>query len=144
MLRSIACPNSSSQVVVSLNSILLEETDMSHFSTLRTKITDAEILKTSLRDLGINVKTETDLRGYQGQRVRADIVAILEGEYDLGWSRNSDGSFDLIADLWGVAKKHNQTELINSINQKYAVNKTLSEVQQRGGLQNANVTLVLQ
>ena len=25
---------------------------MSHFSTLRTKITDAEILKSSLRDLG--------------------------------------------------------------------------------------------
>jgi ABC-type transport system substrate-binding protein len=132
------------QVVVSINSILLEEIDMSHFSTLRTKITDAEILKNSLRDLGINVKTETDMRGYQGQRVRADIVAMLEGDYDLGWSRNSDGSFDLIADLWGVAKKHNQTELINSINQKYAVNKTLSEVQQRGGLQNANVTLVLQ
>jgi Protein of unknown function (DUF1257) len=142
MIHSIACPTV--QVVVSINSILLEEIDMSHFSTLRTKITDAEILKTSLRDLGINVKTETDLRGYQGQRVRADIVAILEGEYDLGWSRNTDGSFDLIADLWGVAKKHNQTELINSINQKYAVNKTLSEVQQRGGLQNANVTLVLQ
>jgi hypothetical protein len=117
---------------------------MSHFSTLRTKITDAEILTTSLRDLGINVKTETDLRGYHGQRVRADIVAILEGDYDLGWSRNSDGSFDLIADLWGVAKKHNQTELINSINQKYAVNKTLAEVQQRSGLQNANVTMVLQ
>jgi Protein of unknown function (DUF1257) len=142
MIHSIACPTV--QVVVSINSILLEEIDMSHFSTLRTKITDAEILKTSLRDLGINVKTEADLRGYQGQRVRADIVAMLEGEYDLGWSRNTDGSFDLIADLWGVAKKHNQTELINSINQKYAVNKTLSEVQQRGGLQNANVTLVLQ
>ena len=67
----------------------------------------------------------------------------LEGEYDLGWSRNSDGSFDLIADLWGVAKKHNQTELINSINQKYAVNKTLAAVKQRG-LQNANVKLVVQ
>ena len=94
---------------------------MSHFSTLRTKITDAEILKSSLRDLGINVKTE----------------------YDLGWSRNADGSFDLIADLWGVAKKHNQTELINSINQKYAVNRTLSQVS-RPGLQNANVQVVLQ
>ena len=111
---------------------------MSHFSTLRTKITDAEILKSSLRDLGISVKTEADVRGYNGQRLRSDIVAVLEGEYDLGWSRNSDGSFDLIADLWGVAKKHNQTELINSINQKYAVNKTLAEVKQRG-LQNANV-----
>ncbi|NCO76467.1 MAG: DUF1257 domain-containing protein [Cyanobacteria bacterium] len=115
---------------------------MSHFSTLRTKISDAEILTSSLRDLGINVKTDADVRGYNGQRLRADIVATLEGEYDLGWSRNADGSFDLIADLWGVAKKHNQTELINSINQKYAVNKTLSDVKQRG-LQNANVKLVL-
>ncbi|KKD38168.1 MAG: DUF1257 domain-containing protein [Limnoraphis robusta] len=116
---------------------------MSHFSTLRTKISDAEILKTSLRDLGISVKSNADVRGYNGQRVRADLVAVLEGEYDLGWSRNSDGTFDLIADLWGVAKKHNQTELINAINQKYAVNKTLSEVKQRG-LQNANVKLIVQ
>jgi len=115
---------------------------MSHFSTLRTKITSAEILTNSLRDLGINVKTDADVRGYNGQRLRADIVAVLEGEYDLGWSRNADGSFDLIADLWGVAKKHNQTELINSINQKYAVNNTLSQVKQKG-LQNANVKLVL-
>ena len=68
---------------------------MSHFSTLRTKLTDAKILKATLRD------------------------------------------------LWGVAKKHNQAELIHSINQKYAVNKTLGEVR-RLGLQNANVKLVLQ
>jgi hypothetical protein len=116
---------------------------MSHFSTLRTKITDAEVLKNSLRDLGITTKSEADVRGYQGQRVRADIIAVLEGEYDLGWSRNADGTFDLIADLWGVAKKHNQTELINSINQKYAVNKTLAEVK-RPGLNQANVKLVMQ
>ncbi len=116
---------------------------MSHFSTLRTKITDAVILTNSLRDLGINVKTNAEVRGYNGQQVRADIVAVLEGEYDLGWSENGDGTFDLIADLWGVAKKHNQTELINSINQKYAVNKTLYEVKQRG-LQNANVKMDLQ
>ena len=116
---------------------------MSHFSTLRTKITDAEVLKTSLRDLGIQVSTDSTLRGHNGQQLQADIVATLEGDYDLGWTRNADGSFDLIADLWGVAKKHNQTELINSINQKYALNKTLSEVKQRG-LSNANVKLVLQ
>ncbi len=115
---------------------------MSHFSTLRTKISDAEILTNSLRDLGVPVKTNADVRGYNGQQVRADIVAVLEGDYDLGWSRNADGSFDLIADLWGVAKKHNQTELINSINQKYAVNKTLAAVK-RPGLQNANVKLVV-
>ncbi len=115
---------------------------MSHFSTLRTKIANAEILKSSLSDLGITVKTNADVRGYNGQQIRADIVAVLEGEYDLGWTENSEGTFDLIADLWGVAKKHNQTELINSINQKYAVNKTLTQVKQRG-LQNANVKLVV-
>jgi len=116
---------------------------MSHFSTLRTKISNAEILQSSLSDLGLTVKTNADVRGYNGQRLRADIVAQLEGEYDLGWSQNSDGTYDLIADLWGVAKKHNQTELINSINQKYAVNKTLAEAKQRG-LENANVKLVVQ
>ncbi|NJK60127.1 MAG: DUF1257 domain-containing protein [Oscillatoriales cyanobacterium SM2_1_8] len=116
---------------------------MSHFSTLRTKVTDAAILTSSLSDLGISVQTNADVRGYNGQRIRSDIVAILEGDYDLGWSRNADGSFDLIADLWGVAKRHNQTELINAINQKYAINKTLSEVK-RPGLNNANVSLVLQ
>ncbi|MEM9155272.1 MAG: DUF1257 domain-containing protein [Cyanobacteria bacterium J06642_2] len=115
---------------------------MSHFSTLRTKIADAEVLQQSLRDLGMTVNENADVRGYNGQRVRADIVAQLEGDYDLGWSRNPDGSFDLIADLWGVAKKHNQTELINSINQKYAVNKTLTEVK-RPGLQQANVKLMV-
>lgn len=116
---------------------------MSHFSTLRTKITDAEVLKSSLKDLGITVNTDAAVRGYNGQHIQADIVATLDGDYDLGWTRNADGSFDLIADLWGVAKKHNQTELINSINQKYAINKTLAEVKQRG-LSNANVKLVLQ
>ncbi|MFY7883236.1 MAG: DUF1257 domain-containing protein [Dolichospermum sp.] len=103
-----------------------------YFSTLRTKITDPEILVKSLQDLGIIVKREADVRGFNGQRVRADIVAVLEGDYDLGWNRNTDGSFDLIADLWGVDKKHNQTELINSINAKYAVNKTLKEIKERG------------
>lgn len=114
---------------------------MSHFSTLRTKITNAEVLTSSLKDLGIQVKTDADVRGYSGQKTRADIVAVLEGEFDLGWSRNADGSFDLIADLWGVAKKHNQTELINSINQKYVINATLAATKQPG-LQNATVKVV--
>jgi hypothetical protein len=57
---------------------------MSHFSTLRTKITDGQILINSLRDLGYTVKLNAEVRGYNGQRVRADIVAQLEGDYDLG------------------------------------------------------------
>jgi len=116
---------------------------MSHFRTLRTKLTDAEILKATLRDLGICVKTDANVRGFNGQRIRADIVAVLNGEQDIGWSRNAHGSFDMISDLSGVARKNNLNELVNSVNQKYAVNKTLAQIKQ-SGLQNASVKLVLQ
>jgi len=99
-----------------------------HFSTLRTKITDAEILTTSLHQLGFTVKTNADVRGYRGQRITADVVAILEGDYDLGWIRNSDGSFDLIVDLRGVSEWYDDpTELSKSIMQQYALNKILAE-----------------
>ncbi|NMG05335.1 DUF1257 domain-containing protein [Brasilonema sp. UFV-L1] len=116
---------------------------MSHFRSFPTKLTDAEILKTTLRDLGIRVITDGTVRGVNGQRVHADIIAVLEGECDIGWCSNDDGTFDFIADVPGVAIKHNQAQLINSINQKYAVNKTLSQLKQ-SGLQNANVKLVVQ
>ncbi len=106
--------------------------ERSAMSTLRTKITDPQVLINVLHDLGIVVKTKADVRGYAGQKLRADIVAVLEGNYDIGFSENSDGTYDLIADLSGVAKKHNQTTLINSIYQKYAVNKTLKEVKSKG------------
>ncbi len=99
-----------------------KEIKMSHFSRLRTKITDLELLDKVLRSFGITVKTDADVRGFNGQTVRADIVAVLEGNFDLGWIANSErnlGTFDLIADLWGVSQKYSQTELINSINQRY-------------------------
>ena len=95
---------------------------MSHFTTLRSRLTDIEILKVSLRDLGIAVQTNAEVRGAGCQRVQADVVAVLEGGYDLGWSYSAQGSL---------------------VNQKYAVNKTLAEVK-RPGLQNAHVKLVMQ
>jgi hypothetical protein len=109
---------------------LLEDADYrkSRFIILRSKIkeSDAEILKASIHDLGITFKTNADVRGSGGMRVYADIVVVLEGKFDIGWVLNKDGYFDLVADWWGVAKKHNHNTLINSIHQKLAVNKTLA------------------
>ncbi|MBW4579033.1 MAG: DUF1257 domain-containing protein [Tildeniella nuda ZEHNDER 1965/U140] len=116
---------------------------MSHFNSLRSKLTDIAILQDSLHQLGFIVQTNAMVRGSGYQTVRADIVAVLEGGYDLGWSRNEDGSLDLIADLWGVARKHDMSKLLSTINQKYAVYQTLAAVQ-RPGLQNATVKLVTQ
>lgn len=116
---------------------------MSHFSTLRSKLTDIELLKTSLRDLGFTVETNAQVQGIGCQQVRAEVVAVLEDGYGLGWSKNADGSLDLIADLWAVAKTHNLPQLVSLINQKYAVNQTLAALQ-RPGLQTANVQVMLQ
>lgn len=116
---------------------------MSHFSTLRSKLTDAELLKTSLLDLGMTVKTQDKVRGLCHQTIDADIVVVLDGECDLGWSRSPDGSFAVVGDLWGIAKKHNLANLMTAVNQKYAINKTLAAVK-RPGLQQANVKLLLQ
>ena len=90
-----------------------------HFSTLRTKITNGEDLVKALHSLGMTVETNSVVRGSNNDNLNADVVAVLEGDFDIGWSENSDGTFDLIADLWGVSKKYNQTELINSINRRY-------------------------
>jgi hypothetical protein len=91
-----------------------------HFSLLRTKITDKELLKAVLTDLGIKVKINGDVRGSKkNMRVRADIVAVLEGDCDLGWSQTSDGAFDLIADLRGIGQKYDKTRIINAINLRY-------------------------
>lgn len=105
---------------------------MSHFSTIKTQITDAEILIKSLQDLGFTVASSAQVRGHNGLRLQADVVAVLPGHYDLGWTKNADGTYDLVADLWGVAKQHNQQQLLDSINQKYAVNKTIGEIRRLG------------
>ncbi len=105
---------------------------MSHFSLIKTQITEEEILLQSLRDLNFKTSTNSEIRGHNGLKIHADVVCILKGNYDLGWSKNSEGTYDLITDLWGISKEHNQQELIQSINQRYAVNKTIKEIQKKG------------
>lgn len=107
---------------------------MSHFSTLKTKLTNIETLVKSLQDLGYEAKTDANVRGYHGIQAHSDVVMVLEGGADIGWSFEwgHNGELGMLTDLWAVAKSHDVTELINSINQKYAVNQALKQCQQTG------------
>ncbi len=92
-----------------------------HFSTSRTKMTDVEVLVSALQELGFSVERDSQVRGGNKPK-RADVVAVLDGNCDLGWivnANNNDGTFNLIVDILGVSRYYNQTILINSIFDKY-------------------------
>ena len=94
------------------------------FSELRTKICDIEALKLALTDLGYEVRENDRVRGsFENYgSIRADIIAILDRESgDIGWKQNKDGTYTLIADLLGLAKRNNPNELIGSIQKQYEI-----------------------
>jgi len=106
-----------------------------HFSCLKTKIADGELLKAALQDLNIPFKIDADVRGgkidkmINYQVVQADIVAVLTGDCDMGFSLNSSGSYDMILDIQGVAQAYDQTTLVNCIFCVYGAKKSRKNLQ---------------
>lgn len=102
---------------------------MSHFTTIKVKIKDGEILHKTLQELGYTVETNTNVRGYQGKKTKAEYVIRQNNGYDLGFRRQSD-NYELVADFWGA--KIDQTKFINDISQKYAHYTLKEEVEKQG------------
>lgn len=55
-----------------------------------------------MQDLGYTVETNTTIKGYHGQH-NVDIAVKKSGGYGLGFVKNPDGTYDLVADWYGVA-----------------------------------------
>ena len=91
---------------------------MSHFTTIKVEIKHGELLCEALRELGYKVEQNGLVRGYQGDKTRADYVIRRSNGYDLGFRRDSDDHYVLIADFWGP--RINPQPLINEVQQKYA------------------------
>ncbi|MGG6266188.1 DUF1257 domain-containing protein [Leptolyngbya sp. AN03gr2] len=91
---------------------------MSHFTTIKVQIRDGEVLCETLRELGYKVEQHALVRGYQGDKTEAEYVIRRSNGYDLGFRREGDDQYVLIADFWGA--RINQTQFVNEIQQKYA------------------------
>jgi hypothetical protein len=83
---------------------------MSHFTTLRTQITDAGCLKKALADLGFATvevhATPQHLYGFQGD-LRPDTAEVIIrrqhvgfASNDIGFKRRPDGAFDAIVSAY--------------------------------------------
>jgi hypothetical protein len=91
---------------------------MSHFTTIKVQIKNNEILANVLAELGHKVEVNTQVRGYQGDRIQAEYVIRQNNGYDLGFRKDGDDNYELIADFWGAGI--NETQFVNQIQQKYA------------------------
>ncbi|UFP94261.1 DUF1257 domain-containing protein [Gloeobacter morelensis] len=106
---------------------------MGHFSTLRTTLTDGKLIAATFQDMGFEVLTgkHAYVRGYEGQRAHAEVVCVLNGNYDLGFLPNENGCYDLIGDLWGISIKYNQTDLICGIFKRYTIISAMKPCENR-------------
>ena len=113
---------------------------MSHFTTLKTQLVDAEALLKALSDLGFkNVErhdTPQSLQGYRGDWRSQQAHLIIRRKYvgaasnDIGFLRSDDGSFDAIISEYDRRKYSPQW--LDGLTQRYAYHVTRARLATQG------------
>jgi hypothetical protein len=104
---------------------------MSHFSNLATKITCKATLMESLTELGYQVEEAQQVRGYRGQETPVELAIRMREGYDIGFMRNSQGTYDVVADWFGV-KGITEKSFMSQLQQHYAVKTVMNQINQQG------------
>ncbi len=106
---------------------------MSHFLRIRTQIREREHLVQALRDLHYEFMEGENLvvRGYAGNRERAEVVVNTHCDYDIGFQRQGE-VYEAVADWdYGVARNSplriegqplTKERFIQQVNRQYAYN----------------------
>jgi hypothetical protein len=100
---------------------------MSHFTTIAVQIKNGESLHQILQELGYAVEQDTLVRGYMGNKTKADYVIRQLNGYDLGFRRQGE-EYELIADFWGA--QIDQAKFLQPILQRYAHQTLMATVQE--------------
>jgi len=107
---------------------------MSHFSTVKTELRDRQALVDALSDLGhAPAPAPQDVRGYQGQTIRADIAIPQPHGADIGFRLNSsNGSYELVTDLQLWNQPIPIERFLVQLHQRYALRTILSATADEG------------
>ena len=115
---------------------------MSHFVRIRTQIREREHLVAALRDLHDEYQEGENLivRGYAGDRERAEVVVNTGCKYDIGFQRKAE-VYDAVADWdYGVARNSplriddrpfTKEGFIQQVNRQYAYNVIREQAQEQ-------------
>ena len=111
---------------------------MSHFTKCDLKITNLVALKRALDDLGYKyteAKNEVgvEVRGYKGQKINGEL-SIDMGKYDVGVIKQADGTYEMVADWWGIetTRGTQEKEFVEEVNQKYAYQRVVMACEEQG------------
>ena len=105
---------------------------MSHFTKIKTKLYNLEILKKSLDDLSLSTTLgNTEVRGYKNQKHIADLVIKQSNNHDIGFAWNGK-EYELVTDLMFWAQPYSVDKFLNQVNQRYAYNSIIQMSEKEG------------
>ena len=109
---------------------------MSHFTKVKTQINDLVCLEKALGQLGWKFKRDAagvTVRGWKGATMQAE-MSIDMGKYDVAVVKAENGSYELVADWWGIETTRGITEaeVAKEINAKYAYQRVVAAVEDAG------------
>ena len=111
---------------------------MSHFTKCALKMTNLAAIKKALADMQLQY-TEAEqgqavtVRGYRGDTLKA-AISVDMGRYDVGVVDNQDGTYDIVADWWGVetTKGISEEEFQNQLAQRYQYHNVKQACEEKG------------
>ena len=107
---------------------------MSHFSTIKTQLKDAEPLIKALNNLGYIInQDEKFVKGYKGKFTAVDISMNLPGDTKVGfkWDNNSK-SYELVTDLDLWKFELPVERFISKVTQMYAYETIIAKTKEDG------------
>ena len=107
---------------------------MSHFSTIKTQLKDAEPLIKALNNIGYVInQQEKFIKGYKGKFTAVDISMNLPGDTKVGfkWSNNSN-AYELVTDLDLWKFDLPVERFISKVTQMYAYETIISKTKEDG------------
>tara|TARA_A100001388_G_scaffold202778_1_gene153805 strand:- start:85 stop:477 length:393 start_codon:yes stop_codon:yes gene_type:complete len=107
---------------------------MSHFSTIKTQLKDAEPLINALNNLGYIINQEEKfIKGYRGKYTAVDISMSLPRDTKVGfkWDNNSN-SYELVTDLDLWKFELPVERFISKVTQMYAYETIISKTKEDG------------
>ena len=107
---------------------------MSHFSTIKTQLKEAEPLIKALKNLGYTLNQEEKfIKGYRGKFTAVDISMNLPSDTKVGfkWDKNSN-AYELVTDLDLWKFEIPVERFISKVTQMYAYQTIISKTTEDG------------